>query len=330
MFSIIIPVYNVEKFLPQCLDSVLAQTYANFELILVDDGSNDRSGEYCDDYSRKDSRVRVFHVPNGGVSAARNIGIDEARGKWITFVDSDDFIDSDYLEKFHVEIGDADLIIQGLEYYDDKCEKYFKQVRVIDGVVENECFKQFVAENNLLHSGYPVAKAFRCDLIKNGPRFNTSISYHEDHIFVLMVMSIVNKIRLEDSVAYKYRVYHNGISLSTKRHSWRNLNMASELMVSAINNLHDMYLVKNSLYERKIYNFAYAPKIRAVFEIFRLTESMSDKKKALAVVINRNDLITYYKPFLFVEKLMKYILCNTPFFVKNIFFSLYIMYQNKR
>lgn len=90
--SIIVPVYNAEAFLPDCLDSILAQTFSDFELILVDDGSSDRSPKICDDYAARDSHVRVLHTPNRGVSAARNRGVDEARGQYIMFVDADDMV----------------------------------------------------------------------------------------------------------------------------------------------------------------------------------------------------------------------------------------------
>lgn len=98
MISVIVPVYNVEKYLSQCLDSILGQTYESFELILVNDGSTDNSGAICDDYARKDSRIRVIHQENRGQSAARNRGMAEARGSWVCFVDSDDFIHPQMLE----------------------------------------------------------------------------------------------------------------------------------------------------------------------------------------------------------------------------------------
>lgn len=91
--SVIVPVYNAEMYLHRCIDSVLAQTYQNFELLLIDDGSKDSSGTICDEYAAKDARVRVFHKEIGGVSSARNVGLDHAQDEWITFVDSDDYIE---------------------------------------------------------------------------------------------------------------------------------------------------------------------------------------------------------------------------------------------
>ena len=99
--SIIIPVYKAEKYLRRCLDSVLSQTLSNWECILVDDGSPDQSGAICDEYAAKDSRFRVIHKPNGGVSSARNEGLDTAKGEFICFIDSDDWVGPKYLEHLH-------------------------------------------------------------------------------------------------------------------------------------------------------------------------------------------------------------------------------------
>ena len=96
--SVIVPVYNVEKYLRRCIDSILSQTFSDFELLLIDDGSKDKSGEICDEYAAKDARVRVFHKENGGVSSARNLGLDNAKGDWITFSDSDDELLPDAFE----------------------------------------------------------------------------------------------------------------------------------------------------------------------------------------------------------------------------------------
>ena len=94
-FSIIVPVYNVEKYLRECIDSILCQTFTDFELILVDDGSKDESGKICDEYAEKDNRIKVIHKENGGQSTARNCGVKESSGKYIVFLDSDDFISED-------------------------------------------------------------------------------------------------------------------------------------------------------------------------------------------------------------------------------------------
>ena len=120
LLSIIVPVYNTEKTIRQCVDSILSQEYNDFELLLIDDGSKDASPAICDEYARQDDRVRVFHKENGGVSSARNLGIDNAQGEWITFVDADDYITSNYLVNID-SYSDSDLIIR--EYNWQRGEK---------------------------------------------------------------------------------------------------------------------------------------------------------------------------------------------------------------
>ena len=98
LISVIVPVYNVEKYLNKCIDSIINQTYKNLEIILVDDGSQDSSGKICDEYTKKDNRIKVIHKENGGVSSARNIGLNNATGEWIAFIDADDWVDEEYLQ----------------------------------------------------------------------------------------------------------------------------------------------------------------------------------------------------------------------------------------
>ena len=108
--SVIVPVYNVEKYLHRCIDSILAQSFTDFELLLVNDGSKDKSGEICDEYAAKDSRVRVFHKENGGVTSARKLGFDSSVGEYVLFVDSDDYLDKDGIASL-VSLSDDDVDI---------------------------------------------------------------------------------------------------------------------------------------------------------------------------------------------------------------------------
>jgi glycosyltransferase involved in cell wall biosynthesis len=118
LISVIVPIYRVERYLHRCVDSILAQTYTNLEIILVDDGSPDRSGDICDEYAAKDSRIKVVHQNNGGLSAARNAGLDICKGEYITFVDSDDFIEYDMISQLLNGIADADLCRCGMIRHD--------------------------------------------------------------------------------------------------------------------------------------------------------------------------------------------------------------------
>ncbi len=136
--SVIVPVYNVENYLEKCLDSIISQTYKNLEIILVDDGSTDSSGKICDSYAKKDKRIKVIHKENGGLSDARNMGLDVASGKFISFVDSDDYIDKRFIEILYNNIikTKADISICDFVWvYDKKIKynKYSKKRIVVEG-----------------------------------------------------------------------------------------------------------------------------------------------------------------------------------------------------
>lgn len=330
MISIIIPVYNVEKYLPQCVDSILAQTYTNFEAILVNDGSPDNSGAICEEYAKKDSRIRVIHQKNAGVSAARNNGIEQAKGEWISFIDSDDYVDWDYLENFHLKGNDSDIIIQGLDFYDHRNSQFFKQIKLQDTVVETVIFKQLIADNKVLSNGYPYAKAIKRDLIiGNNLRFDTSLSFHEDHIFVLQVLNLSHKIQLSSSTAYKYRCYHTTSSLSSKHHPWQNYNDAANGMIRQLDVLRNRFLESGREYRSEIYTFAYAPKISAVFDLFRTVVTSTGQKQNYNMIINKRALNQLYNPVSLKNKVLKSVMLYTPFCFIKAFFKIYIKYQDR-
>lgn len=122
LISVIIPIYNVEAYLERCIDSVLSQTYTNLEIWLVDDGSPDRCGEICDEYALKDSRIKVIHKPNGGLSDARNVALDKMRGEWVVFIDSDDYVAPNHIEKLLdlTQKHNAEIAIHSLSRFTEK------------------------------------------------------------------------------------------------------------------------------------------------------------------------------------------------------------------
>ena len=191
--SIIVPVYNTEKFLHRCIDSILTQTYTDFELLLIDDGSKDSSGSICDEYAEKDSRVRVFHKENGGVSSARNLGLDNAQGEWITFVDSDDYIEENYLKSFEGNL-DADLVVGNMII----CE-VGKSPRGINAHIVPGKYSpiQIVLQGHLNTSPFlaPWGKMFRRECIAD-LRFNTLMRIGEDNHFNLLILSQCRDLRL--------------------------------------------------------------------------------------------------------------------------------------
>lgn len=213
--SVIVPVYKAEAYLHRCVDSLLAQTFQDFEVLLVDDGSPDRSGEICDEYARKDSRVRVFHKENGGVSSARNLGLDNAKGKWITFVDSDDYVDPIYLDNFGFENLRADIYLQGYKVEIDK-EIVSQHIFATDKHCLYPIERLFVEgeSKNILNS--PCCKLFDINIIRRYDiYFDLNISYGEDHLFVLEYLFYTSDMAVSPSDSYTY-ILCNELSL-TKR-----------------------------------------------------------------------------------------------------------------
>lgn len=134
LISVIVPVYNVEKYLPKCIESICGQTFHNLEIILVDDGSTDDSGKICDSYKEKDARICVVHKKNGGLSDARNVGIDKCNGEYIAFIDSDDYVMRDYFEYLYalVERYDSDISICNCSYVYDGAESVDKNFKPLE------------------------------------------------------------------------------------------------------------------------------------------------------------------------------------------------------
>lgn len=197
--SVIVPVYNVEKYLHRCIDSILSQTFKDFELLLIDDGSPDNCGKICDEYAQQDNRVRVFHKPNGGVSSARNLGLDNARGEWIAFVDSDDYVEVDYLDELvsYSRRYDVDYVLTLntiKEYTNDSCL-----------ILQPSNYSDLFSLYRILKYGSPWAKLFKNELIKSlNLRFNTNIHMGEDAMFGLHYLMGTKNIAIIQSNRYIY------------------------------------------------------------------------------------------------------------------------------
>ena len=214
MISVIVPAYNVAKYLPACIRSILRQRYKDFELILVDDGSPDGSGEICDAFAKKDSRVRVIHQANGGVSRARNEGIRASRGEWICFIDADDIVSPSFLEYFHMEdVNTSDLIIQGWRNLENGRlgEKYRLSTRRYTQL------KDALIPSLLTFRG-PVCKLFKKALLdEHRLRFPDGIAYAEDAVFYYEYLAHCSVIQTYDSCRYFYR-HDRADSASCLRH----------------------------------------------------------------------------------------------------------------
>lgn len=221
MISIIIPVYNSAPYLNQCIESILNQTYTDWECILINDGSQDCSGNICDNWAKIDHRIHVIHQTNQGVSAARNRGIKESKGEFITFIDSDDWITQTYLYDLVHEMKDSgtDLVVSGLvQEFKNGNTKNFVFPDSTTYEISPWHTKEFVEMNRLALFYGPVAKLYRSAIIKNNKiEFHLDYSYGEDLIFNYQYLNHIRQIYNIPVVNYHYRIIGNGTLSSIYR-----------------------------------------------------------------------------------------------------------------
>ena len=207
-FSIIVPVYKAERTIHKCIDSILAQTFTDFELILVDDGSPDNSGAICELYAQKDKRIKVIHKENGGVSDARNVGLSNASGERICFVDSDDVVNDNFLEIFGQH--NEDIVVLGMYRNDNPDKSSNKEffARIEEGVFNLENVKKFMeATCKAENIGYLFTRAFKREIIeKANLRFDTRYKLREDLEFILRYLLECKSFATINKGTYHYDV----------------------------------------------------------------------------------------------------------------------------
>ena len=203
--SVIVPVYKAEKYIEECINSVLSQTYQNFELILINDGSPDKSGQICDDYAKQFDNIKVYHKQNGGVSSARNMGIEKSSGEWILFLDADDKLYSQCLETCINIVQQNDLDI--LQFWHSRSKRYNETL-----------YCQPLSSNAFLETRFNVcigASIFKSSLIKsNHILFPENIKLAEDQVFMLKSILHAKKIEIIDTILYFYRSHANSATAS--------------------------------------------------------------------------------------------------------------------
>ena len=215
IFSVIIPVYNVEKFLRQCIDSVLAQTFLDYQVLLIDDGSTDSSGTICDEYSEKYAFIKTIHQQNQGLSGARNSGLDHAVGEWIVFLDSDDWVETNMFEVLnkHIQSENIDMVSFNLKLvYEDNTKNKNLIFNAENGIEHiNHEWKKFIYYFERLmqcEDGWEVCgRVFKCDIIKsNNLKFvSTEKVFAEDYLFTFTYLMYTNRISKLCNVFYNYR-----------------------------------------------------------------------------------------------------------------------------
>lgn len=221
LITIIVPVYNKLLFLQDCLDSLLRQTYGNYEIILIDDGSTDNSGTICDRYADIDKRIRVYHIPNQGVSVARNKGLDEAKGEYVCFVDADDWVRPDWLDVYIREIKyfPYDLIYTEMQREKEGVKPYKISLPNFSAKCIDDVVTGLIVLFRNKEFGFMCNKCFKKSLIDIGNvRFSVGTKLHEDALFTSDYCKYINSLCIRPEATYHYRITDDSISVKLINH----------------------------------------------------------------------------------------------------------------
>ena len=215
LVSIIVPVYNAEVYLEKCIESLIGQTYNNIEIILINDGSNDNSLEICNRYKNKDKRVIVINKNNSGVSDTRNYGISICKGKYLCFVDSDDYVKENYVSSLIFSMNDHKLSVCNYKLFngciEEKNNRIFKNgtkrsVEIMEKILDGKSF-----------DGYVWNKMFSKSIInKNNIKFDSELSIWEDMIFVIDYLNYIDEVTFSQNEEYIYRINNESLSKGEK------------------------------------------------------------------------------------------------------------------
>jgi len=315
--SIIVPIYNVEKYLNQCIDSILMQTFRDFELILIDDGSPDNCGEICDDYQAKDDRIRVFHQENAGVSAARNLGLKVAQGEYIAFVDSDDWLEQEMYEILYNDMQkyQADITIcnHTFDYEDGRSLARYKE----NG---NFLFDREMALNKMLEGrlfAWTLWNMLYKKSLFEGLNFNNEISIGEDILICFELFKRSNKISYNSNLKYHYRQREN--SACSKSFSKKSFD---EIVANKVV-YEDVLCNFPELREIMFYRYHMAV-INAGIKIIKTDERVNKRsfqeiqnklnnnivmfcKNRFSTISQKLYALTFFMPYIFCCKIEKYI-----------------------
>jgi len=268
--SIIVPVYNAAKYIRQCIESIIYQDYEDWELLLIDDGSNDESGVICDEYALRDNRIKVKHVNNGGASKARNLGLDIATGEYVWFIDADDWIENNSLSQLLIKVK-TDIVFFGFKRIFSDGQISVCQIQPKGSDYYNDKYTTAIDDlflSSEAYFGYSWNKLFKRDIIeKYRIRFNENLIIKEDEVFTFEYIRRISSLTISCATPYNYRILDNSVSHSLK--SKRNMFQLAEYMRHYI--LDDSYY---AFMRQSICQAIYLYYWEAVIEESRTTKSI--------------------------------------------------------
>lgn len=262
LVSIIVPVYNVESYLKECIDSIVNQTYKNIEIILVNDGSTDSSKDICIKYKNKDKRIIFIDKINKGVSQTRNVGLDIARGRYICFIDSDDYIEPYMIEKMlkNIKQSSCDMAICGYTiFFEDGTEKKSDNEKIESIFTSREILKLIFTTNKV--NGFLWNKMFDRKIIEN-KRMDESLDICEDLYFVCEILKENLSIHYSSQSLYKYRNINSSATMNIKKIFMKNGELKYNLVYKNI--------INNFSYDKEITNLIKLRNIKTVMESYYL------------------------------------------------------------
>lgn len=231
VISVIIPVYNKEKYIAKCIDSVLSQTFSDFELVLIDDGSKDNSGKILDEYASKDSRVKVFHIENGGVMAARNLGVNKSVGEYITFIDGDDTVEKTLLETLLTTLEQNNCDIAHCNYSNVVGSEKTPVSNSGEVLVQSgeEAIEYLLLGKRYIVGLFP--KLYKKQLFENIPEY-TGIKINEDYLINFMLFQKAKKIVFKDLALYNYYAYDDSTTHTANPvNSWSDIQKVAKIVL---------------------------------------------------------------------------------------------------
>ncbi len=289
--SVVVPIYNVEKYLPRCINSIRKQSFQELEIILVDDGSKDSSGKLCDEYATVDDRIKVIHKSNGGLSDARNTGLGTAAGDYVCFIDSDDWIESETLERAAGAIDDADIVVWGYskDEVDENENVRSSSIHRTDAVVTKADGYQVLLQPDVLgQAGYAWNKLYRTKQLQDGGwKFEKGLSLVEDTVFNFPLFLSCSKIRFIDYIGTHY-IQRNRTTLGTAFYPNR---MEMKLRVAGlIKSLLTAYGAPYSVADTYFEQFAASAFRSTVRSIAQLNEPYKKKRQRMKILLTDEEV----------------------------------------
>lgn len=292
LISIIVPVFNVARFLDECVLSIINQTIQDLQIILIDDGSTDESGALCDQFAERDDRITVVHQANAGVSAARNAGLRVAEGMYIAFVDSDDVLPENAYEILLMNVQENFLPMGRVQLMTEEGMLQNSSCFERKEISQSEFLRDLFLEKDFSYLGYPVDKLFCRRIIENYHlRFDEKIKLNEDRLFVLTYLLHCDGVVFDEHVVYYYRQRSNGVITTTRR----NVTVTDSEM-TVLRSFREMQKISRS-YSEELYFICSRKAFECALDLLnRVSREDASKRNVIKDFLHENSRICLQNP----------------------------------